>query len=156
MEIRAMRNQIYKEPYTTVKFINTFHSSVFKNRNIKNTSSCKRAVILITREDNLLTSTMREQYTSVWEEKFNRNIFIYKQNQKPDFKEAVFISKIIMERIKTKTFEEVFIGFKTHKNNKYELVLLEILPVNKSLSFLIPKYIESIIFGILLEAFASY
>jgi len=155
MEIRAIRRQIYKDPYTIFGFINTFHSSVFKNRNIKNTSSCKRAVILFTKEDNLQNHINGLLCDSPWGEKFNRNIFFYKQRQKPDFKEAVFISNIIKERIKSKTFDEVFIGFQSHKNKKDELILLEILPVNRSLSFVIPKYLESIIFGILLEAYSS-
>ncbi|MDF2800939.1 MAG: hypothetical protein K0S61_842 [Anaerocolumna sp.] len=160
MEIRAMRRQIYKEPYATFKFINTFHYSVFKNRNIKSATTCKSAVIVFMKEDNLQKQNLQSQVeelwsASPWAQKFDKNIFLYKQKQRPDFKEAIYISSVIKERLKSKVFDEVCICFKSRKRNKEELVLLELLPVDTSLSFLLPKYLESIIFGMLLETYIS-
>lgn len=166
MEILAMRRQIYKEPYT-IKYNNTFRYSAFKNRHIKSITACKSAVIVIRREEEFLQEKhntkkknlqlQREEFMGApnWKEKFNENIFLYKQKQKPEYKEAVFISKIIMERLSSKVFEEVFISYKAKNRNQKELVLVKILPVDPALSFVLPKYLESIIFGILLEAYAS-
>lgn len=155
MELKAIRRQVYKEPYTTFKFINVLHSSVFKNRNAKNICSNKSAVILFIKEDNILKNLDELWRNTPWEKKFRKNVYFHKQKQKPTFKEAAFISNIILERVQNKTFDEVYIGFESCKNHEREFVLLEIFPVNKTLSFLIPKYLESIIFGILLEAFRS-
>ncbi len=170
MEIRAIRRrQIYREPYT-LKFNHTFHYAAFKNKNMKSLSAGKSAVIVIMREDQL-PEVFLDKYNSKkkkvqlqlkelwclssWQEEFNENIFLYQQQQKPVYKEAVYFSGVIKDRLDSKVFDEVFLCFKTKKRNIEELNLLKIFPVEPSLSFLLPKYLESIIFGILLEAYAS-
>lgn len=155
MEIRAIKRQEYRQPDTVVKLINAFHFTTFRNRNAKKVSSGKSAVIIFMNEDDHASDLVNVWNDGQWDSKFKKNIYLYKQKKKPEFSEAIFISNIIMERVKNKTFEDIYIGFRSHKRNQNELVLLQIMPVNSNLSFLIPKYIESIIFGILLEVYTK-
>ncbi|MFV0343989.1 MAG: hypothetical protein ACK5JH_14085 [Anaerocolumna sp.] len=156
MGVKAIKANVYSKADTKTAVI-VFAKEMQQDKSgSPNMDRYKDKSISLNKETykDLSKSFIKEPWdNSSWNDKFQNNIFVYMQKQKPEFKEAVFISKSIIKRYEDKEFDEVFISFLSVRKSKHEFILLKLLPVEGSLSFLLPKYLESILFGILLEVY---